>query len=278
MQPSDFIPPILYKLATRLSNRRTQNQPAKLFSSYAEAQNVCQRFGYENAALIDVVFQKTIRLMNRPDLTTQPLTDFLIQSLNALLIALYSSQRNELTVMDFGGACGAHYFLVRSLLPPGTILHWGVVETPAMVTKAKLLETDELSFYDSIADAKESLDQIDLLHSSGTIQYVPDPENSIEEMLKCDPHFLFLNRLALSRGEKIITIQESLLSSNGPGPMPEGMRDGSCRYPITYFPKTQLEEMLNRDYQIKISLGETTISLIDKQLLVNGGYLVERRK
>ena len=58
---------------------------------------------------------------------------------------------NKLKVLDFGGAAGAHYFIVKSLLDK-EISNWRVVETSKMTQEAikNQLENSELSFYDNL--------------------------------------------------------------------------------------------------------------------------------
>jgi putative methyltransferase (TIGR04325 family) len=89
-----------------------------------------------------------------------------------------------LNVIDFGGAAGAHYFTIRALLPSEYQLRWVVVETPAMAAGgAKHLANDELSFTAKLQEAEAKLGHIDLLHSSGTLQCLPDPIEQLRSMM-----------------------------------------------------------------------------------------------
>src|SRR5689334_22774276 len=86
--------------------------------------------GYENSELVDVVFRKT--LAYNPPKEDWP--DLVGAS----------------TVLDFGGACGAHYKEAQHYTPD---VRWAVVETPAMVRKASDIATDRLRFFTSIIEA-----------------------------------------------------------------------------------------------------------------------------
>jgi putative methyltransferase (TIGR04325 family) len=269
----DFIPPIVYKLKGSPAARKHQTQ---VFDSYAAASARCPGQAYEDHRLVEVIFQKTLHLSKNIDKSPLALTDSFLQSLSAILLVFRHTQHDRLNVLDFGGACGAHYFLLRSLLPENLKIQWIVVETPVMIAKAQQLETDELHFCNSISAARNMMSDINLIHSSGTIQYLPDVESTLIEMMDCMSTFLFFNRLVLSGKEKIVTIQESLLSANGPGPMPAGLEDGLCRYPITYFPKEQLEHSVGQIYQIKFRLNETLDSFSGKPLFINSGFFAER--
>jgi putative methyltransferase (TIGR04325 family) len=88
------------------------------------------------------------------------------------------------TVLDFGGAFGVHY---KEACLHSKNLRWAVLETPAMVRKASEIETDQLRFFSSISDAASWLESIDLMHSSGALQYVPDPERTLGELGEREP-------------------------------------------------------------------------------------------
>ncbi|UPT88383.1 hypothetical protein HAP41_0000004395 [Bradyrhizobium barranii subsp. apii] len=102
--------------------------------------------GYENPELVETIFLKTINY--NPD------SDWpLVAGIN--------------TVLDFGGGAGLHYKVARRQCPD---IRWAVVETPAMVQRAKELGTDRLMFFERIDQAADWLGTVDLLHSNGAIQ------------------------------------------------------------------------------------------------------------
>jgi putative methyltransferase (TIGR04325 family) len=264
----EFIPPIFLKLKLK------SNKQVEFFSSYEAALEKCGRTGYENEEIVNVVFHKTNRLKENAQM--QSVGEHAAQSLLGILYFLQQTKAMTIKVLDFGGACGAHYFLIRRIVDTKISMHWAVVETPKMTKKAKLLETKELKFYGHISDAMTSIAQCDLFHSSGAIQYVPDPQKTLEEIVSCGAKFLSLNRLALSTKEKIIVIQESLLSANGPGEMTRGIQDRICKYPITYFPKEALETIIKTRYVTKFTYPETKGHIAGFELMFNGGFLAER--
>lgn len=155
---------------------KTKKIQIEFYETYGDAQKACTGLGYEDDGLVRVVFEKT-RLTKEYMLSGEmPLSEYGTQSLLAVLMAWHQiGDRNKLRVIDYGGACGAHYFQIRPFLPRDIQLDWVVVETPPMVEKAGSFETSELHFADSMREAQERLQNVDLLHSSGTLQYVPDP-------------------------------------------------------------------------------------------------------
>ena len=88
---------------------------------------------------------------------------------------MLTKERKALKVVDFGGACGVLYFLAKKFLKDDIEIKWHIVETPMMVRKGKLLESNELSFFNNIKEAVLDFDGIDLALSSSTLSYAPDP-------------------------------------------------------------------------------------------------------
>src|SRR5690348_6103535 len=105
--------------------------------------------GYEHPELIEVVFRKTQAY--KPN-------------------GSWPEIAGARTVLDFGGGCGLHY--KQASLSDA---QWAVVETPAMVERARELETDRLRFFTEIEDAAKWLGDIDIMHSNGAIQYTSNP-------------------------------------------------------------------------------------------------------
>ena len=169
--------------------------------------------GYENEELVDVVFRKT--LAYRPNKEDWP--DVI----------------GATTVLDFGGACGAHY-KEAILHTPG--VRWAVVETPAMVRKASQLSSDRLNFFSSIAAAFAWLGSIDLMHSSGALQFAPDPERAVAELCGLGAKRLHWRRLVLSHSETIRDMQPSFLTDNGPGKL-DSVQEKCVEYGRTKIPE-----------------------------------------
>jgi len=184
MRLGDLLPPIVFK---------TMNQPTSqpTFHSYEEALSTHKDFGYQQEELVNVVYLKTQRF--RDSLSKRPLT--VDHTCSRLLLALCIAARGKkkLTV-DFGGACGAHCFVARAFFADDLELKWNVVETPAMAQMGRTLESDELRFLDSIDEGKHT-GKADLVFSSGTLQYVSNPLQTLDELPRAN--YLFLTRLAL---------------------------------------------------------------------------------
>lgn len=248
MQLKDFVPPIVMKLVKR------SKQSQKLYNSYEDALAVC-RGAYEENDLVNVVYEKT-RLYRDSLLIQHPFVSEII-SLRTLIGLSLSIRGSELNVIDFGGACGAHYFLAKTVFGERITLRWHVVETPKMVSKAIGLEDGQLRFFDDLQKAKSGFDRVDLVFSSGALQYVPRRYEFLEQLIECRAANIFITRVGLSTLPKeLVIVQKSNLSANGPGPMPKGMRDGVVQYPVTFARKDKFEKILSQNYSIDILFDE----------------------
>ncbi|MCJ9700028.1 hypothetical protein [Bradyrhizobium sp. SHOUNA76] len=148
--------------------------------------------GYENPDLVETIFLKTINYKPGGDWP-------LVAGLKA--------------VLDFGGGAGLHYKLARQQSPD---ISWAVVETPAMVQRAKQLGTDKLMFFERIEHAADWLGSVDLVHSNGAIQYIPDALETIKALCSVRPAAMAWHRVPISDKTRR-EIQTSYLSDNGPG-------------------------------------------------------------
>ena len=211
--------------------------------------------GYDDNDLANVVCKKT-KLYRDFLLTKHPFVSE-ITSLRTLVGLSLSRHGDELNVIDFGGACGAHYFLAKVVFGNKLNLRWHVVETPMMTSKAIELEDGQLRFFDNIQEARSGLDRVDLVFSSGALQYVPRPYEYLEQLIECRADNIFITRVGLSTLQKnLIIVQKSLLSENGYGPMPQGMRDRAVHYPVTFPRKDKFEDILSQSYSINILFNE----------------------
>lgn len=163
--------------------------------------------GYENPELVEVIFQKT-RAFRPTELWNE----------------------TAKTVLDFGGGCGLHYKCA------GPKVRWAVVETPAMVKRARELATDQLQFFTSIRAAADWLSEVEMMHSNGALQYTPDPEAALRELCALRAETMLWRRVQLSPGGTMVSVQTSRLVDNGPGKL-SGVRDKKIRYTETRIPE-----------------------------------------
>jgi putative methyltransferase (TIGR04325 family) len=260
----ELVPPVLVRAGRKLVGTGHRPTPER-YDSWEHAKAACGA-GYEEARLVEVVRRKTEAY--RDALARQPPDlDF---TLCRLLLALHMTQHASPCVLDFGGACGANFFASSAL---GRVIGaWLVVETPAMVREAKVLASDRLKFVDRLEDPGTC----DLLIVSSSIQYTPDPLTTLRELLSVGAPYVYLTRTPLiEQSEPMVSVQEALLSENGPGPLPPGVADVKCRYPITYLPQGHVEKMLQEQYSIQLRFDEGTYHRSPS--VSTFGYFAKRR-
>lgn len=260
MELKRYLPPVLTDFIRK-------SQRVIKYKSYEEALSYCTNEGYHNEELCRMIADKTlvyIESLKKAPFTLNPTTVYLVFALNYFI---NSSGKKNITVLDFGGACGVHYYEVRNLLPETTSLKWIVVETEQMVLSAKTkgLANAELSFIPHLENVTAS---IDFVYSSSTLQYVSDPYALLQNLTALKASTILFNRMLFnSTDEDIITVQRSLLSANGPGKLPLGYNDRSIKYPHFAMSFDKMNSVMNSNgYKClsefdessgKISLGNT---------------------
>ena len=271
----DFVPPIVMRVAAKLQR---PSRAHEIYPTFAAASAACVGHGYEEGALVNVVFEKTKRLRDRLAARPIPLdlspTDArLVLGVRALAIG------KKLTVVDFGGACGAHYFTTRAFLPANVTLRWCVVETGAMARRARELENGELCFVDGVVAASRLVDRPDLVLSSGALQYVDEPYAVLEQLLGLGSANAMFARLATSDERvDLVTVQRSMLSAHGPGALPEGFAEGAAMCPLHIVRRDQFEEILGRTYQMELEFDEQEgTQVVAGHRIDQYGYLARAR-
>jgi putative methyltransferase (TIGR04325 family) len=270
----EFVPPILRSLV-----RKTQPNPpgAQWYASYAAAKAACQG-GYEDAQLIRTVYEKTRLYRDRLASQAPRVCDLsALRLLGGLSLAV---TKRDVTVLDFGGACGAHYFLASAVLGDRVRFRWHVIETASMAAVAQGLADDHVEFFASVPQATAGLETIDVVFSSGALQYVPDPYATLTALTQCGAAALFLTRVGLTRQQaEVITIQTSSLRTNGPGALPEGMPDGPVTYPLVFPSQEKVEEIIQRNYSLDIRFEEEQHAYSVGNMGIDMyGYFATRRK
>jgi hypothetical protein len=88
---------------------------------------------YQDSALVEVVFAKTIAL-DTAKLWEMPRHSALDHTILGVCHAAANNPTRPLRILDFGGACGLHYRVARAAVP-NLPVRWAVVETPAMAER-----------------------------------------------------------------------------------------------------------------------------------------------
>lgn len=246
MNRRDFVPPIIGKTLTRLRTR-----PLPTFASYEAAHTACGA-GYNDLGLAEIVLAKTKQVRGEDIagvLGARQTSDTLLAVMTA---AAHVGPGKLIRVLDFGGAMGVSYLMARQRTQ--LAFAWAVVETPSFVRAGKAIEDENFRFFDSIDSAFAWLGGVDLVYTSGALQYTPSPDSALEALVRLDAPVLALLRTALSDGQAVVELQTSPLRDNGPGPMPESAAslngDAEIRYPRVIAKRRDMMALCGRPYRL----------------------------
>lgn len=155
--------------------------------------------------------------------------------------------REEVSILDFGGGGGTQFFAARTVWGAEKSIKWSVAETQKMVEIAsERLSGNGLSFFNNIEDAHDESGKIDLVFASGSLQYTPDPLAALEKLIALRADHLYITRTPFNdQNLTLFAVQQSRLSENGPGALQAGFEDGIVRYPVTFAPKREVEELIH---------------------------------
>lgn len=252
-----------------------------IYPDYAAALKQCNRKGYENEVIVEVVFQKTKTYIQKPDVRKIGIQELALMQ-GIIHEILSNPGKKKLKVLDFGGACGLHYFEVRRMLPADIALEWYVIETTEMAKSGQLLTAfapGELHFSDDLDAVKKQAGAFDIVHTSGTLQAVPDPWYCLDRLLQIGAKTLIFNRLGLIQAEKdIFTVHHAKLSWNGKGPLPADIQDRRISYPFGFFSEARFLQAISVQYDIAIQLDDDSGSYPVNGLPVVGYGLCCRLK
>jgi putative methyltransferase (TIGR04325 family) len=218
----------------------------EIFSDFASALAACGP-GYDNAVIADVIAYKTALAVDPRNFAPE-------QAVNSILsVGLAAAEITErpLTVLDFGGGCGFHYFRVTAAMQ--SQLRWAIVETPTMAQRAMKLAEGRFEVFTDIAAAATALGRIHLVHASSAIQYAPDPLGTLRALATLQARYFMLARFPVWSRSQLVGVQTSPLAANGIGPMPPEIADRQVRYPVTFTNFDDVMRIMN-SYEIAVVL------------------------
>jgi putative methyltransferase (TIGR04325 family) len=272
----EFIPPIL----NRWLKRALKLGDNKEYKSYLQAIEACTSDAYLNVELCNMIADKTVihaQNLNERPFVLNPTNVFLLSAINQYIIDFST---RDLTILDFGGACGAHYFDIKRFIPKDVSLKWYVVESEQMVKSAyeKEISNTDLVFVSSLKDVKTN---INLIHSSCALHYVPDPYKIISELISVNAEWILFNRMMFNENDRdFVTVQKSFLSSNGPGKLPAGYKDRILSYPHTTLSYQKFNScFINNGYEVDWLFDELSGSyqIKNEQIIGKGMLYISKR-
>ena len=239
---------LIQKIKAGILSSKSELQPT--FSTYKDAEIASGN--YEEDELIKVIVAKSVQYKNSLDSLKIINLDNLsnARTVRTLIAIAGGTKNSSLSVLDFGGSAGVHYFTAKKILHDSINLKWTIVETESMVKEAKInnLENEELKFFSSIKDAGDKNHQFDIVYANYSLCYTPQPIEYLTKLLKLNYRTLFLTNTALNTEDiEVIGLQTSSLATNGVGreiPQHLGISDKKIKYPFTVPSKKGVEDQI----------------------------------
>jgi putative methyltransferase (TIGR04325 family) len=242
----------------------------EVFPSFAAALGACGP-GYNDNDIADVIAYKTSLAFD----PRQVAPEQAINSIIALGICAAEIAERPLRVLDFGGGCGFHYFRVSEAIR--IPLRWALVETPTMAERAAKIANGRFEVFSTIEEASKALGEIDIIHASSAIQYVPDPLGTLKSLAALRARFFALVRFPVWNTPQLVGLQKSRLSGNGIGPMPPHIADREVLYPVTFVHCDDIMRALS-GYDIAMSMASPSSNYEFRGQLVPGASLIFRSR
>ncbi|MDR2095319.1 MAG: methyltransferase, TIGR04325 family [Treponema sp.] len=241
----DLLPPAVFKITKKIFSKQ-QNY----FSSFNEAENVCFGDGYNTIELCQMVGDKTVIHKNAIKKPYKIHPTYLL--LAGVLSKFHSDYKKDtISILDFGGSCGAVYFEIRPLLGNKIKLEWNVVDLPEMIKSAKAhkLENTELNFFDNIENIP---DNVDIVHTSSTLHYVKDAYETISTLIDLNAKYILFNRMLFNETEDDhFIVQHSGYRGIGPGKVPSGYIDKDIDFPVRIMSFKKFSDILEKQYNLE---------------------------
>ena len=269
----DLLPPVFIKWAKGIHDSNNVRQ----YDNYSEALADSSVNGYEASDVVKVVICKNKIFADK--LHQENVLD--LGSLRTM-IGVGLCRENSLRVLDFGGGGGYHYQIAKMAFGNDIDLHWCVVETPSMAQEAeRQLASSRLRFASSLDEAKTILGEVNLIFSSGTLHCTDDPLKYLAKLLSLEAKKIFLTRTSFSEDHKrMIFLQKSRLSHNGPGALPQGFQDADIFYPNVFVPISEVKDLILRSgYTIRLEINEDSdVYKFGENTFSMYGFLCEKCK
>jgi len=242
----------------------------EIFPDFASAFAACGP-GYNNAVIADVIAYKTSLGVD----TRHFAPEQAVNSIVSVGIATAEITERPLTVLDFGGGCGFHYFRVAA--STRSQLRWAIVETPTMAERALKLAQGRFEVFTDISAATAALGRVHLVHASSSIQYVAEPLYTLKALAMLRARYFMLARFPVWGSNQLVGVQTSPLAANGIGPMPPSIADREVSYPITFSNFDDVMGIMD-SYEIAMAMPSPSSTYHVRGRQVQGINLIFRSK
>lgn len=207
---------------------------------------------YEDPVLVEEIVTKTVARSLELNMNA-PLTSSEIRTATGFMML---PSRDHLRVIDLGGGAGTHFDTLKRVFPRARIDYY-VIETHEMVRQAgeKRIAAAGLTF---LSDPESSTlrGEFDLLLANSSIQYLPDVDKTLKQILNLRPKNIFITRTPLTSGTETVSIDQiSRLIDNGPSGR-AGNSNALVKYQANVLPMKNFTEIFFENYREVFSIRE----------------------
>ena len=170
--------------------------------------------------------------------------------------------KGKLNIIDFGGSLASVYFQNRIFFKDIDV-SWNVIEQEKFVKIGrKLINNEDVSFYKDIDDCYKVNNHIDLVLFSGVLQYLENPTNIINSVIKKQVPHILIDRTPIIQQKNRITVQH----------VPPEIYKAS--YPCWFFNQDWFLKLFDSDYKKMFQFESLDSANIDSKFL---GILFEKK-
>ena len=232
----------LYSIPSKIRN---------IFRSNVASKKV-EIISYEDPVLVEEIVTKT-QARSLELRKNAPLTGPEIRTATGFFML---PNRDSLRVIDLGGGAGTHFDTLRRIFPNAKIDYF-VIETKEMVRQAseKRMAVDGLTFL-SDPESPRLCGDFDLMLANSSLQYLPDVDETLKQILRLKPKNVFITRTPLTFNAGIVHIdQVSRLVDNGPSGKASNS-NALVKYQAKILPLNHLTKIFSEDYKELFSIQE----------------------
>lgn len=200
-------PPFLIEILRKFSKYGWHGN----YSSWEEASGKCS--GYDNGIILQKVKSSLLKVKNGEAVFERDSVIFNeIKYSWPLLAGILKNQINsdgKVSILDFGGSLGSHYFQNKAFLSGAKSISWNVVEQDHFVKCGREhFQNYELKFYFDTQTCLEK-EKPDILILSSVLQYMKEPYELLKELLAYPFKTIIIDRTGFLRENRPdkITVQ-----------------------------------------------------------------------
>ena len=180
------------------------------YSSWNEVNSLCK--GYDDALIFDKVKQASLDVKNGLALFERDSVLFYEEEFDQdflNILEILSKEKQELNILDFGGALGSLYFQYKSKFDKFKKISWNIVEQKHYVDFGKSnLENDNLRFHYTIEDCLKENKSINIILLSSVISYFEKPYDLLKKVIALKLDYILIDKTIFCNHEiDILTLQ-----------------------------------------------------------------------